>query len=239
MQRLRKKTIDGGGIEKEERIYAEKEAKDDQSNDTVRAVKWQRLANVLQNKTNSRLSSTEYLIGRASLMIAAVAFLVPAILEQEMHWLFFLLSFVSVVVSLILMAISIFTAPVVPIDPRRMIDDLKDDDRSDNPMSERDFSVWLCRSYRDGLEGYDKDYIKNRNLQKWSIGLLILAISLLFINKGIIMLSEQKQNYIPEPSVTREKRSFELEKSNNSNSRIPAPSVTTCLNESDSKDKKK
>lgn len=76
--------------------------------------KWQSLANVLQNKSNVRLSSTEYLIGRASLMIAVAAFLVPSILEQEMPWPFSLLSSIFVVASLILMAISIFTAPMVP-----------------------------------------------------------------------------------------------------------------------------
>lgn len=144
-----------------------------------RSANWEDLANTLQEKANKRLDDVNLLVSRAAITIAAIAFIVPDLLKQDLDAFSFTLVAIPVVLSFICIIISIFTNTPVPIKPDEAVSMLESEDYCN--MSRREFSRWKARSYRDGLQGFNKAYEKKRRWQLASFILLGLAILLLLL----------------------------------------------------------
>ncbi len=155
----------------------------DQSDD--RSANWEDLASTLQEKAGKRLEDVNLLISRATITIAAIAFLVPCLLEQDLNAFSFTLVAIPIGLSFLCMVVSIFMDTPVPIKSSEAVAMLESEEHCN--MSREEFSKWKARSYRDGLYGFNKSYEKRRRWQLVSFVLLGLAILLLFMFKYIII----------------------------------------------------
>lgn len=153
----------------------------DQNDD--RSANWEDLASTLQEKAGKRLEDVNLLIYRATITIAAIAFLVPYLLEQDLNTFSFTLVAIPIGLSFFCMVVSIFMNTPVPIKSSEAIAMLESEEYCN--MSREEFSKWKARSYRDGLCGFNKSYEKRRGWQLASFALLGLAIMLLFVFKYI------------------------------------------------------
>ena len=183
-------------------------SKKGQANDD-RAANWEDLANTLQEKTNKRLDDINLIVSRASITIAAIAFLIPCLLEQGLSAFLLVVAAIPIVVSFIYMTVSIFIVTPVPIKPDEAVSMLESEKHRD--MSREEFSKWKARSYSVGLQGFNEAYEKKRHYQLISFIALGLAIILLVLFKCITIDTNMSKNTpprapsTPQPSIEYQK----------------------------------
>lgn len=205
--------------------------------------KWEDLAIMIKDKTSKRMDDINLLTSKASVIIAAIAFLLPSILESKLNVAQILILTVFIMISFIFMSSSLFATFKVPIDANKSIKQLDSGDLSN--ASKEEFDKWKAKSYAEGLQGINTMYEKQRKKQILSfLSLGITIVLLIIFNCGII--SDMKNNdslenptqcttqhtqfiNIVEPSPSIDEQQF------SSNTTRPEPEPSTELQRNDIK----
>lgn len=166
---------------------------------------WEDLANMIKDKTLKRLDDINTLTSRASVIIAAIAFLLPSILSSNLTSPQLILLAILAIASFVCMAISLFTTLIVPINSNESIEKLEKGDLSN--VSREDFSRWKAKSYAAGLNGINQQYEKRRQKQMLSFILLGCTMVLLVLFNCDTMVSNMSVDDNQENQITNQSQS--------------------------------
>jgi len=149
---------------------------------------WQDLAEHFREKVSKRTSEIAYLQTRSGFIIAASVLVLQSALsllskdDTALEVIFIAAAFVLALFSLILAIISMhISKSPTPLNPDAMIMTLTEQPK----MSRRNFSNWLAKSYAKTNTEFNKSYGKKYGQQIWSAILIVVALILIAIVKGM------------------------------------------------------
>ena len=147
---------------------------------------WRIACEAIAERSNRRIYEADRTIERGSILVAAIAFILPSAIQITNCLCLFITTSICLCASFVLFCLSIFFSSEVPISPKQMIRKL------DSNKYETAVAVYqdLCDGYRDGLDKFNAAYAKKRTYQKYSFILLGIAVLFIIISKGIEVYSQ-------------------------------------------------
>jgi hypothetical protein len=154
----------------------------------TRTQNWLDLSDHFQIKVQKRTSEVAFLQTKAGFLIAAAVIVIQlatsqGVFKNDVMAVLLGLAVIVAFISLIVALISMHMTATSALKPDRMITDLNSAEHYN--MTREHFARWLAESYAATNTKFNKEYTSKYRQQKWAAILLVVALGVIIVLKGL------------------------------------------------------